>query len=189
MKRVYRNPLVQYAQLGDLERTEIHVKKHISYVDMAARFAASHGHVDVVRFLEEKSPTLIDFRTSDDIVINNIARFGHLDMLKYLYESHKISLTPQAFINAVENGRYTLLKYMMENDCPLPQSDLAKVIHYGVPICKGYLLSLLRIRQQLDLDDILLLASGLDDTSRLFEGMDQKRFIENFYITFLKTFT
>ena len=112
----------------------------------ACAYAASGGHLEILKYLHEEVKAPWDWRTASwaasnghlhileylverkydeyGVVFGDACKYaaekGHLDCLKYLHETTKAPWDEDAVREAHENNRIECLQYLLDNDCPLP---------------------------------------------------------------------
>ena len=82
-----------------------------------AHWAALNGHLHILEYLFERK-----FDQFDVLACRNAAMYGHLDCLKYLRETAKVPWNSGAFASVTHANRHPeCVRYLLDNNCPLPQ--------------------------------------------------------------------
>src|SRR5437016_230119 len=71
----------------------------LSFTKYAMDFAASNGHLEVIKWLHQNRK-----EGCNDDAMDNAASNGHLDVVKWLHENRTEGCTTHAMDNAAENG-------------------------------------------------------------------------------------
>lgn len=114
--------LIQASKDGDLETVKKFIKKgadvHANY-ELALRWAAENGHLDVVKYLiEEHGADIQACEDEEDCedVFNSAVRGKHIEIVKYLVKKHKDAIRKfvvNAILNAVEIEEFDIVKYLI----------------------------------------------------------------------------
>ena len=132
------------AYQGNVEMVKYCVANECPIDEMACEYAASEGHLDVLKYLhqEAKAPWccgtaawaalnghlhileyLVERKYNKyyNLACERAAENGHLDCLKYLHETAKASWDEDAVREAHKNNHPECLQYLLDNNCPLPR--------------------------------------------------------------------
>ena len=82
-----------------------------------ASMAALNGHLHILEYLVERK-----FDKYSELACTRAAKYGHLDCLKYLHETAKAPWDEDAVYHAHENNHPECVQYLLDNDCPLPSN-------------------------------------------------------------------
>ncbi|CAL6299878.1 unnamed protein product [Bathycoccus prasinos] len=82
-----------------------------------ASMAALNGHLHILEYLVERK-----FDKYSELACTRAAMRGHLDCLKYLHETAKAPWDEDAVYHAHENNHPECVQYLLDNDCPLPSN-------------------------------------------------------------------
>jgi len=137
-------PINAAAEQGNLEMVKYCIANECPIDESACAFAASNGHLEVLKYLREEGKAPWDSRTAawaaenghlhileylverkydkynEDVCVC-AAEYGHLDCLKYLHETAKAPWDEKAVREAQENNHTDCVQYLLDNDCPLPE--------------------------------------------------------------------
>ena len=128
---------------GNLEMVKYCVAKKCPIGWSACAYAASGGHLEVLKYLREEAKEPWDWRTAawaaehghlhileylverkynkyNELACEDAAENGHLDCLKYLHETAKAPLHENAVFWAHKNKHPDCVQYLLDNNCPLP---------------------------------------------------------------------
>ncbi|CAL6292689.1 unnamed protein product [Bathycoccus prasinos] len=137
-------PINAAAEQGNLEMVKYCVAKKCPIDEMACEYAASAGHLEVLKYLREEAKAPWDSYTALRAAQNGhlyileylvereydeygacacmlAAMNGHLDCLKYLHETAKAPWDYLAVPVARKNKHTECVQYLLDNDCPLPK--------------------------------------------------------------------
>lgn len=95
---------------GRLAMLEWLIEHRMSSVQSMADAAASHGHIELVKFAFEKDATLSSYS-----VVYNAVIVGQLHVLQFLHEERKISLDAYLALAAAQSGNSPTFAYVMQN--------------------------------------------------------------------------
>lgn len=90
--------------------------------------AASEGAVDVVKYLIENHPEVVDCKAA----LHSAAHYNHIDIVKYLVEKGiDIKEDPTPIHSAAVRGHFELVDYLIENGAhvDLNSEDLCTPLH------------------------------------------------------------
>jgi hypothetical protein len=135
--------IVAAAKRGNLEMVQYCVANECPIDTGACAYAASEGHLEMLKYLHEEVKAPWDFSTAEWVAQNGrlhileylverkydkyttgacayAAKNGHLECLKYLHETAKAPWNEQAVLKAHKNEHPECVQYLLDNDCPLP---------------------------------------------------------------------
>ncbi|CAL6322527.1 unnamed protein product [Bathycoccus prasinos] len=143
------------AEQGNLEMVKYCVANKCPIGTGACAFAASNGHLEVLKYLHEEAKAPWDLGTAIwaaqnghlhileylverkynkyyNLACERAARNGHLDCLKYLHETAKAPWNARAVREAHEKNHPECVQYLLDNNCPLPDgvNTKGKLIGY-----------------------------------------------------------
>ena len=142
---LFGEPTITQAAIdGNLEMVQYCVAKNCPIDGWACAFAASYGHLEILKYLHEDVNAPWDWHTATNAAGSgnlhileylvesdygftetfpcyNAARHGHLDCLKYLHETAKAPWDSWAVRFALEKNHSECLQYLLDNNCPLPE--------------------------------------------------------------------
>uniref|UniRef100_A0A7S1V2C5 Uncharacterized protein n=1 Tax=Sexangularia sp. CB-2014 TaxID=1486929 RepID=A0A7S1V2C5_9EUKA len=108
------------AYSGSVAVLEYVVEQHgAALTPGAARAAALHGHVEVLRWLLARECPL------DDGVIVEAARGGHVPALECLVDEFGVALVDEAADGAAHRGHLEALQWLVSHGCPVNQERVA----------------------------------------------------------------
>ena len=131
------------AEQGNLEMVKYCVANKCPIGTYACAYAASEGHLEVLKYLREEAKARWDSETAngaaakghlhilkylverkydkyDAYACERAAEKGHLDCLKYLHETAKWPWDSWAVRYAHVNKHSDCVQYLLDNNCPLP---------------------------------------------------------------------
>ena len=128
---------------GNLEMVKYCIANECPIDEMACKYAASEGHLEILKYLREEAEAHWDSRTAtfaakyghlhileylveceydqySGLACTNAATSGHVDCLKYLHETAKAPWDAWSVYHAHENNQTECVQYLLNNNCPLP---------------------------------------------------------------------
>jgi hypothetical protein len=137
-------PINAAAEQGNLEMVKYCIANECPIDESACAFAASNGHLEVLKYLREEGKAPWDSRTAAWAAENGhlhileylverkfdkynewactlAAKYGYLDCLKYLHETAKAPWDSWGVFWAHKNNHLQCLQYLRDNNCPLPR--------------------------------------------------------------------
>ncbi|ETV97779.1 hypothetical protein H310_09131 [Aphanomyces invadans] len=72
--------------------------------------AATHGHLDIIKFLHQHRAT-----TCDTLAMDNAAKHGHLGIVEFLHRHREEGCTVDAMDGAAENGHIDVVEFLHRN--------------------------------------------------------------------------
>jgi len=113
---MYVSACAYAASNGHLEVLKyLHEEVKAPWDSLTANCAASSGHLHILEYLVERK-----YNKYNELTCADAAKFGHLDCLKYLHETAKAPWNSEAVREAHENKQPECLQYLLDNNCPLP---------------------------------------------------------------------
>ncbi|CAL6283389.1 unnamed protein product [Bathycoccus prasinos] len=115
-RNINRNACAFAASNGHLEVLKyLREEAKAPWGSWTADRAASNGHLHILEYLVERK-----FDEYEEDACENAAKNGHLDCLKYLHETAKAPWDYWCVQEAHKNKHTKCVQYLLDNDCPLP---------------------------------------------------------------------
>lgn len=110
----------------------LHDELFIRYGERAVIESCTHGHLDVIKWLNQNMPH--DWGTSNSAAIETASRYGYMPIVKYLHQSGRGKFSHEALNQACAGGYLSVVKYLHENSISRCNSEATNIA------CKnGYL--------------------------------------------------
>ncbi|XP_077297995.1 uncharacterized protein LOC143919520 [Arctopsyche grandis] len=153
--RFYKNPIELLAShrnntsaIEKLCKNVRHFKDYINecFAAQPIHNAIKHGNINVVIFLVEQGADVnIEDKFNGNTPLNMAARYGHVEIVKYLLESNQISDIKSSIDTAVFHGRVEIVEILMPNDNAeyLLHARFNKAVRMGnIEECKKFIKNL-----------------------------------------------
>ena len=106
------NAVSTAAAAGQLDAVKFLCENNYSFGSEAAGLAIKGGHISIVKYLIEK-----DNRLNTNYLLNEAARRGQLEILKYLRQK-RFPWDESIYYNSIKEKQMSILQYAFENGCP-----------------------------------------------------------------------